>query len=54
MRAIAATFFHRFHGSPAVSGTRGSTPHPWAGIDARGTRGDLQRRYGASIGTIDR
>ena len=25
-----------------------------AGIDARGTRGDLQRRYGASIGTIDR
>ena len=25
-----------------------------AGIDARGTRGDLQRRYGTSIGTIDR
>src|SRR4030081_802842 len=25
-----------------------------AGIDARGTRGDFQRRYGTSIGTIDR
>jgi hypothetical protein len=25
-----------------------------AGIDAAGTRGDFQRRYGASIGTIDR
>ena len=25
-----------------------------AGIDAGGTRGDFQRRYGASIGTIDR
>ena len=25
-----------------------------AGIDACGTRGDFQRRYGASIGTIDR
>src|SRR5947199_5123426 len=25
-----------------------------AGIDARGTRGDLQRCYGTSIGTIDR
>src|SRR5467141_2253505 len=25
-----------------------------AGIDACGTRGDLQRRYGTSIGTIDR
>jgi hypothetical protein len=24
-----------------------------AGIDARGTRGDLQRYYGPSIGTID-
>src|ERR1700726_4335837 len=27
---------------------------PQAGIDARGTRGDFQRRYGPSIGTIDR
>jgi len=25
-----------------------------AGIDACGTRGDFQRRYGTSIGTIDR
>src|SRR5437879_13826397 len=25
-----------------------------AGLDARGTRGDLQRRYGPSIGPIDR
>jgi hypothetical protein len=25
-----------------------------AGIDARGTRGDFQKRYGPSIGTIDR
>src|SRR5512132_2915158 len=25
-----------------------------AGIDAGGTRGDFQRRYGPSIGTIDR
>src|SRR6476661_5156959 len=25
-----------------------------AGIDAGGTRGDFQRRYGTSIGTIDR
>ena len=25
-----------------------------AGIDAVGTRGDFERRYGASIGTIDR
>src|SRR5258705_4834853 len=25
-----------------------------AGIDARGTRGDFQRRYGTSIGAIDR
>lgn len=25
-----------------------------AGIDARGARGDFQRRYGTSIGTIDR
>src|SRR5882757_6895942 len=25
-----------------------------AGIDARGTRGDFQRRYGPSIGTIGR
>jgi len=25
-----------------------------AGIDARGTRGDFKRRYGTSIGTIDR
>src|SRR6476620_4568181 len=25
-----------------------------AGIDAAGTRGDVERRYGASIGTIDR
>src|SRR6266567_5557199 len=25
-----------------------------AGIDARGTRGDFQRHYGRSIGTIDR
>src|SRR4029077_1154836 len=25
-----------------------------AGIDARGTRGDFQRRYGTSIGPIDR
>src|SRR3954452_22862795 len=25
-----------------------------AGIDARGTRGDFQRRYDTSIGTIDR
>ena len=25
-----------------------------AGVDARGTRGDLQRRYGTSIGTVDR
>jgi hypothetical protein len=24
-----------------------------AGIDAAGTRGDFERRYGASIGTID-
>ena len=25
-----------------------------AGVDARGTRGDFQRRYGTSIGTVDR
>src|SRR4029453_18154871 len=25
-----------------------------AGVDARGTRGDFQRRYGPSIGTVDR
>jgi hypothetical protein len=25
-----------------------------AGLEARGTRGDFQRRYGPSIGTIDR
>ena len=24
-----------------------------AGVDARGTRGDFQRRYGTSIGTVD-
>src|SRR6266481_3065287 len=42
-----------FGGSAWWDSSCGAAPLK-AGLDARGTRGDFQRRYSPSIGTIDR
>jgi hypothetical protein len=43
-----------FFGGPAWRDSSCPAASLEAGIDAFGARGDFQRRYGASIGTIDR